>query len=152
VISRATTNDRAPAWALTLLDSWHVLSGDIDVDRWIARFRPDAKPESARRMFDRMISDARAAGVAIELARPMDERVDERRERALFRRLDEPTPVTLAWLALGRKAQKRLARAAWDALGVPQRVRARTTRTLMVQHQRLVLDLIAASIAAAPVA
>jgi hypothetical protein len=78
------------------------------------------------------------------LARPHDERQRERRERLIDRRLEEPTPVALAWVRAGKNEQKRIARRAWDELGVDQRGRARPTRGMMAQHQARVFKLLRA--------
>jgi hypothetical protein len=76
------------------------------------------------------------------LARPHDERQRERRERLVDRRLEKPTPVALAWVRAGKNEQKRIARRAWDELGVDQRGRARPTRSMMVQHQARVFRIL----------
>lgn len=71
MIARAKRARRAadaapPAWAVDLYDAAHVL-GAFSFAEWRARFKPDAKEKSARRAFDRMLEQAREAGVEVEL-------------------------------------------------------------------------------------
>lgn len=71
------------------------------------------------------------------LARPLEERVRERRERLVDRRLDQPSPATRAWAALGKSGRKTISRLVWDRLQVPEADRARPTPEQMVAHSLL---------------